>query len=106
MNDRIDGLMFGNRASRNCTKIITVAPISRWTNRSRGKPAAAIRTNIADYFVDTCRTKSALECAYPRFQRIGWKRLIAVFARGTECERFNDIKLLVGEAVLSANLFL
>lgn len=105
MDERIDRFVLRNLPSRNCTQIVIILPISRRTNRPWSEAATTIRTYVSDYIVNASGAKGALECADTRFDRIGWERLVAVFARGAEGECFNDIKLLVGEVVLSPDFF-
>lgn len=59
-------------------------PIVRGSDWSRSKTTAAIRTDIAQYVIDTRRAKSAFVAADACCERVGWQRCVAMFARRSE----------------------
>lgn len=106
MDRGIDRLVLGNFARRERPQIIPVPPVPRRSDGPGNKSTPTIRTNISDHFLNTCRAKRAFERAYTRFQRIRRKRLVAVLARRSERECFNDVELLFGKAVCAPDFFL
>ena len=102
---RIDRLMFRAAARREGTEVIAVSPIARGSNRSGGKASATIWAHIVQHLIDAGCAKCAFKRTDARFGRIRRKWSGAVLANGTQRQRFNDVELLVRQAVLAPNLF-
>ena len=65
-------------------KIVIALPVPRRPDRSRHKPSAAVRADVAKNALDAFRAESALVGANARLERIWRKRLVAVFAGRSE----------------------
>ena len=84
MRRRIDRPMFHLRASRIVPEEVVALPIRRRSDWPRDKPAPAVGTDISQDLFDAGHAKRALIRADPRLGRIGWQRLIAMFAGRSE----------------------
>lgn len=105
MSDGIDRLVLRNLRGRNGAQIVIILPIPRRANRTWGKAAATIRTNVSDYFINASGAKCAFESANAGFKRVWRKLLVAVFAGGEKGKSFHDGELFFSESILTANVF-
>ena len=67
-------------------KKVVAFPVPYRSDRSRHKAAPAVRADVFQDVIDTRGAKRTLISADARFERVGWQRLIAVFAGRTKFE--------------------
>ena len=65
-------------------KEVVAFPVLRGPDWSRNKSATAVRADVLQDVIDTRGAERALVGADARVEGVGWQRLIAVLARGSE----------------------
>ena len=76
--------VFHIRARRVLAQIVVTLPVLRWPNRPRHKTTAAVRTDISQNTIHARGAERTFIGADARLQRVGWQRLVAVFAAWSE----------------------
>jgi hypothetical protein len=64
-------------------QVVVVFAICGRTNWARHEPSSAVRTNVFQFLLDTVLAKCAFVAADSRFERVGRKGLVAIFAGGS-----------------------
>ena len=62
-----------------------------WPDRPRGKAAAAVRADIAEFVLDAIRTERAFIAADAGFRCVGRKVLVAIFAVRSKLQRHDGL---------------
>jgi hypothetical protein len=105
MKPQVDGFVLRGGLRGKRAEMVSIFPVPRRANWPRRESTTAVGADISKDFLDALCAESAFERTYPRFQRIGWERLLTMFAGWPEGERHQDVELFVAHLVFAGDIF-